>query len=94
MDLDDIIMQFRRRVLPQRRRRSPVTWVRHCLRNHEGRSQYHNLVVKLYEDQPAFSNLKRMSSEIFTKTECWLIPDLKKQTTFLQELLNPGLKLQ
>ena len=34
-----------------------------------------------------------MSPEIFTEIECRSMPQLQKQTTFLQEPLSPGLKL-
>ena len=76
-----MIMRFRRRVLPQRRRkRAPVTWVRQWLRRREDRDQYCNLVAELLqeEDQPAFTNFMWMSPEIFTETEHWLTPDLQQ----------------
>ena len=94
MDLKDMIMMFRQRVVPQsRRRRAPVTWVSQWLRRREDRIQYHNLVAETYqEDHPAFTNFMRMSPEIFTEIECRLTPVLQRQTTFLKESLSPGLK--
>ena len=94
MDLYDMIIRLRRRVLPQRRRRTPVIWIRQWLRRREDRGQYHYLVAQLYhEDQPAFTNFMLMSPKILPEIERRLTPDLQKQTTFLLEPLRPDLKL-
>ena len=55
MDLDDKIMWFRERVVPQRRWRAPVAWVRQWLRRCEDWGQYHNLIAEPYEDVESLS---------------------------------------
>ena len=68
--------------------------VRVWLRRQDGTGQYHNLIVNLYkEGQPAFTNSMQMSSEIFTENNHHLTPDLQRSTTFFQQLLSPGPRL-
>ena len=95
LDLDEMIMRFRCTAFPySRRKMAPVTWVRQSLRRREDRDQYNNLITELYqEDQPTFINFMQMFPGIFTEIEHQLTPDIQRQSTFMWELLSPGLKL-
>ena len=49
LELGELIMRFRQRVVPRRRwGKAPVPWVRQWLRRREDRVQYHNQIAELY----------------------------------------------
>ena len=79
LELDEMIMMFRQRIVTRRRRRrASQLWVRQWLRGREDRGQNQNLTSELYqEDQLTFRNFMWMSPGIFSKTERRMTTDLK-----------------
>ena len=60
LELDELIMKYRQRVIPRRRRRrATVIWVGNWVRRREDRGQYHILTAELYqEEQVTFNNFR------------------------------------
>lgn len=79
---------------PPRRRTPRKVWVREWLARRQEFGQYDRLLTELHkEDQRGYKNYLRITPDLFQEMVEKLTPRLQKQSTFMREPLQVGLKL-
>nr|XP_006825496.1 PREDICTED: uncharacterized protein LOC100375701 [Saccoglossus kowalevskii] len=79
---------------PPRRKTQRKVWVIKWLTRRHEFGQYDSLLIELHkEDQRGYRNYLRITPELFQEMVAKLTPRLQKQSTFMREPLQVGLKL-
>lgn len=77
-----------------RRKKQRKVWVREWLTKRHKFGQYDSLLTELHkEDQRGYKNYLRITPDVFQEMVEKLAPHLQKQSTFMREPLQVGLKL-
>ena len=82
------------KAIPPRRKTQRKVWVRDWLTRRHEFGQYDSLLSELHrEDQRGYKNYLRITPDLFQEMIEKLAPRLQKQSTFMREPLQVGLKL-